>query len=73
MGERAYFTVNGNDFPFDLIFHAQPNTQQGVNCFPESIFNQNKHSLEGLREPSPPTILFSSSRAVKSMLKRNVD
>ena len=24
------FTVNGNVFPFDQIFHAQPNTWQGV-------------------------------------------
>ena len=49
--------VNGNDFLFDHIFHAQPNTRQGVNCFPEFIFNQNKCSL--YQQNLPVSFLFS--------------
>ena len=30
MAEVGDFTVNKNDFPFDQIFHTQPNTRQGV-------------------------------------------
>ena len=43
----VHFTVNGNDFPFDQIFHLQPNTRHGINCFFKSIFSRNKRSLKG--------------------------
>ena len=36
-GQRAYFTVNGNDFPFDPIFLAHPNTRIYGKTFPEVI------------------------------------
>ena len=36
-GQRAYFTVNGNDFPFDPIFLAHPNTRIYGKAFPEVI------------------------------------
>ena len=37
--------VNGNDFPFDHILHAQPNRQRSVKWFPEMVLHQNKCSL----------------------------
>ena len=36
-GQRAYFAVNGNDFPFDPIFLAHPNTRIYGKVFPEVI------------------------------------
>ena len=36
-GQRAYFTVNGNDFPFDPIFLAHPNTRLYGKAFPKVI------------------------------------
>ena len=47
-GQRAYFMVNENNFPFDLIFLAHPNTHIYGKAFPEVIWSQNKHSLNGL-------------------------
>ena len=44
-GQRAYFMVNGNDFPFDPIFLAHPNTLKGVKHFPDFLYHQNKRSL----------------------------
>ena len=43
--QRAYFTINGNDFPFDPIFLAHPNTLKGVKRFPDFLYHQNKRSL----------------------------
>ena len=36
-GQRAYFTVNGNDFPFDPIFLAHPNIRIYGKAFLEVI------------------------------------
>ena len=36
-GQRAYFTVNGNDFSFDQIFLVHPNTRIYGKAFPEVI------------------------------------
>ena len=44
-GQRPYFMVNGNNFPFDPIFLAHPNTRIYGKAFPEMIWSQNKHSL----------------------------
>ena len=36
-GQRTYFTVNGNNFPFDPIFLAHPNTRIYEKAFLEVI------------------------------------
>ena len=36
-GQRAYFMVNENNFPFDLIFLAHPNTHIYGKAFLEVI------------------------------------
>ena len=58
-GQRTYFTVNGNDFPFDSILLTYPNTLKGVKRFPNFLYHRNKRNLNNIKHTIEIVLLSS--------------